>query len=197
MNDPYEVLGIPKNATEAQIKEAYRNLVKKYHPDKFINNPLADLAAEKMKEINDAYDTLINKKTYNSNYHQGGSGNQTDIYNRIRQALNTNNLAEAERLLGLVTTKDAEWHYLMGVLCLKKGWYDMANQHFSRAVTLDPSNYEYQNAKNNMANQNRTYRQMGNMGGYTGGCSACDLCQGLVCADCCCECLGGDLINCC
>ena len=61
MNDPYKVLGVPTNATESQIKEAYRELAKKYHPDKYINNPLADLAAEKMREINEAYDALMKK----------------------------------------------------------------------------------------------------------------------------------------
>ena len=49
MNDPYKVLGVSPNATEAQIKEAYRELAKKYHPDKYVDNPLADLAAEKMR----------------------------------------------------------------------------------------------------------------------------------------------------
>ena len=63
MNDPYKVLGVPQNASDAQIKEAYRELAKKYHPDKYINNPLADLAAEKMREINEAYDYLTKNKS--------------------------------------------------------------------------------------------------------------------------------------
>ena len=52
MKDPYEVLGVSKNATDDEINTAYRNLVKKYHPDKYVGNPLASLAAEKIKEIN-------------------------------------------------------------------------------------------------------------------------------------------------
>ena len=56
MKNPYEVLGIKEGASDEEIKKAYRELVKKYHPDKYVNNPLADLAAEKMKEINDAYE---------------------------------------------------------------------------------------------------------------------------------------------
>lgn len=61
--NPYEVLGVNPTDDEETIKKAYRELVKKYHPDKYVNNPLADLAAEKMKEINKAYDMIINKNT--------------------------------------------------------------------------------------------------------------------------------------
>ena len=72
MKNPYEILGIPHNATEEQIKDAYKELAKKYHPDKFINNPLADLAAEKMQDINWAYNELIkNKSSYSSNSQSG------------------------------------------------------------------------------------------------------------------------------
>ena len=56
MNDPYVVLGVSRDATEQQIKDAYRELAKKYHPDNFADNPLSDLAEDKMKEINEAYD---------------------------------------------------------------------------------------------------------------------------------------------
>ena len=58
MKDPYEVLGVPHGASDEQIKKAYRELARKYHPDNYADNPLADLAQEKMKEINEAYDTL-------------------------------------------------------------------------------------------------------------------------------------------
>ena len=59
MKDPYEVLGVPHGASEDEIKKAYRELARKYHPDNYANNPLADLAQEKMKEINEAYATLM------------------------------------------------------------------------------------------------------------------------------------------
>ena len=61
MKDPYKVLGIPTNASEAQIKEAYRELAKKYHPDKYQDNPLSELAEEKFQEVNEAYDMLMNR----------------------------------------------------------------------------------------------------------------------------------------
>ena len=76
MKDPYEVLGISKNATDEEVKSAYKNLARKYHPDNYANNPLSDLAEEKMKEINEAYDIIQKErsgKTTNSGY-SGGCG---------------------------------------------------------------------------------------------------------------------------
>ena len=71
MSDPYKVLGVSPNATDEEIKAAYRELARKYHPDNYVNNPLGDLAAEKMKEINEAYDQIqASRKAGN----QGGYG---------------------------------------------------------------------------------------------------------------------------
>lgn len=200
MKNPYEVLGVKEGASDEEIKRAYRELVKKYHPDKYVNNPLADLAAEKMKEINEAYDALTkggNGNGYSSSQSSYGRGYNVS-FNTVRAAINSNNLAEAERLLNSMSDRGAEWHYLYGVICLKRGFYDMARSHFERACALDPSNPEYQNARNSMTSSFNTYRNTGNAGGYpVGGCSTCDICQGLLCTDCCCECMGGDFIPCC
>ena len=63
MNDPYEVLGVPRTATDEEIKKAYRNLARKYHPDNYHDSPLADLAQEKMKEINAAYEQITKERS--------------------------------------------------------------------------------------------------------------------------------------
>ena len=62
MKDPYEVLGVPESATDEEVKRAYRELARKYHPDNYQNNPLADLAEEKMKEINAAYEEINRRR---------------------------------------------------------------------------------------------------------------------------------------
>lgn len=59
MSDPYKILGVPPTATDDEVKSAYRALAKKYHPDNYAGSPVADLADEKMKEINQAYDTIM------------------------------------------------------------------------------------------------------------------------------------------
>ncbi len=212
MNDPYKVLGVPQNASDAQIKEAYRELAKKYHPDKYINNPLSDLAAEKMREINEAYDYLTKNKGQSGSSNSGGYTNTGGGYSygfgsgatggqfaSIRRLINENKLDDAERALGGVTVRNAEWHFLMGVVKQKRGWLDMAYQHFTRAVQLDPYNVEYRNALNAMNMNRGTYTNMGNGYGYNtpGQLCTCDSCSSLLCADCCCEMMGGDLVPCC
>ena len=72
MNDPYSVLGVSRNASDDEIKKAYRDLARKYHPDNYHDNPLADLAQEKMKEINEAYDAITRERSSSSG--KGGGG---------------------------------------------------------------------------------------------------------------------------
>ena len=200
MTDPYEILGVSKNATEDEINTAYRNLVKKYHPDKYVGNPLADLAAEKIREINSAYDAVMDNLkskssgSFNSNMNHNTSydGKGFDS-NEIRRLINEGNFGKAQQLLSAATVRDAEWHFLMGMLLKNKGWFDMAYQHLNRACSLDPSNAEYRTARDGLDFSGHTYRQMG-----TGACEmdCCNLCQGLMCADCCCEMCGANLIPC-
>lgn len=220
MTDPYQVLGVSPSATDEQIKNAYRELARKYHPDNYVNNPLADLAQEKMKEINEAYDQIqrqrkqqqqsysgqasANRGYSNAGYsHQSYSGQGRSQFADIRQLLNSNRLSEAEELLEGIPQqrRDAEWYYLRGRVFYVHGWLDQAYSYYTRAVQMNPGNAEYQTALNQLMWQRNTGRPSGGYGDYrnvqSGGMSGCDMCSGLICADCCCECMGGDLISCC
>ena len=116
----------------------------------------------------------------------------------MRTLINQNRINEAQNALNAMNVRNAEWHYLMGVVMQRKGWYDMAYQHFTAACASDPYNEEYKNAKDAMDQRRTTYQTQSYTQGYpVGGCSVCDVCQSLICADCCCECMGGDLIPCC
>ena len=119
--NPYEVLGVSESATDKEIRAAYLELVKKYHPDRYTDSPLHDLADEKMKEINEAYDT-ITKMRKEGSYSSGSSGSYSggfsgsysgayaNEYNRIRELLNQNKLQEALAMLNAMSNRTAEWY---------------------------------------------------------------------------------------
>lgn len=211
MRNPYEVLGVQRESSLEEIKAAYKKLVKKYHPDQYANNPLSDLAQEKLKEINQAYDELSGKNRGSSGQSRSGgntgyggtqrsyTGSQGGVnYGEVRMMIERGNISGAESMLNGITNRGAEWNYLMGVVYHKKGWYDQSYQHISLAVQMEPGNIEYRNALNNFNMRNQGYRAYGNGGGYrqsSGSC--CDVCSCLICTDCCCECMGGDFISCC
>lgn len=201
MRDPYEVLGVSRNASDAEVKKAYRELVRKYHPDNYHDNPLSDLAEEKMKEINEAYDTVQKQRSSASSGYssygqnsggqsQGyGSGARSSTqYNEIRMAINSGDLGRAESLLRAEQNRSAEWHFLMGSVYYKRGWFDEAAGYFQTAATMEPTNAEYAQAYN-----------MVNRGGYpyrstfstptTGGSDMCDVCTAMMCANMLCRCM--------
>lgn len=204
MRDPYEVLGVPRSASQEQVKAAYRKLAKQYHPDQYANSPLAENANKKMQEINEAYDAIVSGNTANSSY-SGGSYSydySNGIYNQVKDLMETNRLDEAERLLENMSEnlRDAQWYYLKGQINYKRGWSDQAFTYFSVAYKMEPQNPLYRHAFENMRNQRsggfRTTHERHNTG-HSSSCDGCDICCGLLCADSCCECCGGDLIPCC
>ena len=101
--DPYSVLGVSRDASDDEIKKAYRSLAKKYHPDNFADSPLKAQAEEKMKEINDAYDRIQKMKSGKTDFGgfggTSGSSNSTGIYYTIRIHITARRFSEADRLL--------------------------------------------------------------------------------------------------
>ena len=200
MNDPYKVLGVSRDATDEEIKKAYRALARKYHPDNYVNNPLADLVEEKMKEINEAYDAIQKERASGHTSSDGSSYSSSAYsdYSKVRELINDRRYSEAELILDAVgqSNRGAEWNFLKGCVLIQRGWYYDAQKYLETACYLDPANDEYRSTldriKQSTAGYGQTYRTTRNIGH-----SPCDLCTGLICADCICECCGGDLISCC
>lgn len=210
MTDPYRVLGVSPGASDEEIKEAYRSLAKKYHPDQYAESPLKDLADEKMKEINEAYDAITSQRKngasqqpsggYTAGYNSVGANGSSE-FRDVRSFIMAGRIADAEQILNGVPLdrRNAEWYFLKGSVLYRRGWVEEAKDHFTRACQMDPGNAEYSAALNQTMNQGR-----GAYGGYSpnmnanaGSCNSCDICSSLICADCCCECMGADLIPCC
>ncbi len=193
MNDPYSVLGVARDASEEEIKAAYRELARKYHPDNYVDNPLKDLAADKMKDINQAYDQIIGQRTKAKQ-----SGYTDDGFGTINSLIQQGQYEQAQLLLDQIPIKQrsAYWYYLSGTVQYRRGWYDDAYTNYATACRMDPNNQEYRSALEQM---NRKYGGSGYRRASTtgGSCSTCDICSSLICADCCCECMGGDCISCC
>ena len=193
MNDPYEVLGVRKDASMDEIKTAYKELVKKYHPDKYQNNPLSDLAEEKLQEVNEAYETICKTRESGGGYSGGGSqysGGGTPELQQARQMINAGNIYGAEAALNRCGVKNAEWYFLSGMLSYRKGWYDDAVTKMQTAVSMDPNNVEYRQGLNAMTNTGGMYRNNAYGRGYNSNDDmACKLCQLYLCADCLCDCI--------
>ncbi len=194
MKDPYEVLGVSRTASDSEIKTAYRELVKKYHPDNYANNPLADLASEKMKEINEAYDSITRARSQGGgssggsggyrSYGSGRSSNSNGSYAQVRSYINANRLDEAESLLNTAVNRDAEWYYLKGTVAYRRGWLDEARQNYQTACAMVPGNFEYQNALRTVQGGYTPYRQTNYQRSDMD--TACDICNALLCLNCLC-----------
>ena len=193
MRDPYSVLGVSPNASDEEVKKAYRELARKYHPDNYQNNPLADLAEEKMKEINEAYDTITKQRSggggyqssqsYGGGYQQSYASSNNSTYARVHSMINGGDLAGAERLLFEVNQRDGEWYFLSGSIAYRKGWMDEAMQNYSRAVQMEPNNMEYRQALS-MMQRGGGYRPYG--GAAVDGMDCCTtmLCLNCLCGGC-------------
>lgn len=215
MRDPYQVLGVPSTATDDEVKKAYRDLARKYHPDNYHDNPLADLAQERMKEINEAYEAIQTQRKaarngggysaggYSGSSYGAGYGNgYTSAYGtgasrlqRVRMAISQGDLNLAEELLNAQTDHDAEWNFLKGAICTRRGWLDEARRYYQTAVQMDPDNPEYQRALDMAEGRQNGYRPNGYGPVTTGSCDNSD-CLRLCGATLCCNAFGVPICFC-
>ncbi len=203
MNNPYEVLGVPRTATNDEVKKAYRQLCKKYHPDSYVNNPLADLAEEKFKEVQAAYEQIMKERengaysysTGSQSYSSAGSGQETVELQAARNYINSRHFREALNVLANIHNRTAMWYYYSAIANMGIGNNLVAVDHAKQAATMEPNNMEYVNFANQMQFRGQQYQNTGY--GYgrpsfgTG-----NLCCDLWCLDTMCECMGGDLCAC-
>ena len=185
MSDPYKVLGVSRNATDDEIKKAYRALSRKYHPDANINNPNAKECEQKFKEIQQAYQQIIKEREqgysgsdygYGGYGGRGGSGSATGedeesvhlnaAFNYIRSG----HYREALNVLSGIENRSARWYYLSAMANSRVGNNVIALDHAKKAVAMEPNNSEYRTLLNQMENGGTWYNDVGNTYGRMATC---------------------------
>ncbi len=181
MQDPYKVLGVSPDASDDEIKQAYRRLAKQYHPDR---NPGDAVAAKKMQEINAAYEQIKNPEKANPQGNPyggyGGYGGYSRGYEQYQQPeedpylraaynyIRYGRYTEALNALQNATVKNARWYYLSAIANDRLGNQVTALEHMRRAVSMEPDNLQYLQALQQMEGGASAYRQQaGNYRGFT------------------------------
>ena len=205
VTNPYEVLGVSPSASNDQVKRAYRDLSRKYHPDSYSDNPLAGLAEEKFKEVQEAYDQIMREReggsgTYEYGNHSAGSSQQEVELQAAVNFINNRRYQEALRVLSRQPARTARWYYCSAAAHYGLGNNVQALNDAQTAVNMEPNNMEYRSLLNQLQWNTQRYQNRG-FGGMTnsrgGGLPTTgNCCCDLWIADTCCECTGGDLCSC-
>lgn len=163
--DPYKVLEVSYDASEQEIKQAYRRLSKKYHPDANVNNPNKDLYTEKFKQVQNAYEQIMNHKKGNTNgynqsysqqsyYQNTSSAELNDVY----MAIQRQDWQMALSLLERCYTRTDQWFYFSSIIHFNLGNTVTAMEHIRQAISMNPMNFEYQILYQQMQQRTGHYR---------------------------------------
>lgn len=210
--NPFVILGVDKNATQSEILEAYKQKRAYYQAHVFDEGESGAQAASMLNQLDDAYQQAMEMAVESATV----TGEGESAYEQVKQAIRSKDIETAQKLLDDMSYRGAEWHYYQSVVFYEKNWLNDTKKQLEIALQMDPQNEKYQRALDNLKKKidgSRPYDKEGSQGVYNtdstqtdrtytqrdgavadGICSAC---QALWCADCCCECMGGDLIRCC
>lgn len=209
--NPFQILGVSENVTQNELYDAYKALKREYSDKRFAPGAEGAEAAAKLQEIEEAYAAA--NDILRSSYTVSSAGGNTSV----EEAIKAGRMDEAQNLLDADSNRNARWHYLQSIVFFKKGWMSDSLKQLEFACNMDPSNADYREAKEKLIqrmransgnndtsfygerkeSQGRTYTTGTDPNTMARGCTPCDCCSSLICADCCCECCGGDLIACC
>lgn len=167
--DPYEVLGISPNATDQEVKKAYRALSRKYHPDANVDKPDPKMYEEKFKQIQQAYQTIMDTRHgktssngFGSSYRRtAGTGDENEVH--MQAAVNfmrNRRFTEAIRVLDSITKRDANWYYTAAIAHAGAGNNATAIQYAHTAAQMEPNNPEYQRLVQQLESPGFSYQQM-------------------------------------
>ncbi len=187
--DPYEILGLSRNASKEEVKARYRELVKKYHPDKHQGNPLADLAEERFKEIQEAYDAIINDKAYSQNYQSSYSSSSyayNGEYEQIITLIQNGRYGLANQKLDQIDERNSGlWNYLKSVVYANLGDLQSAINYIETAISLEPNNVNFRKFREQLLNYNSRPYYTQTQQGSSNSCLDCLTC--LCCFNCLCN----------
>ncbi len=185
MTDPYRILGIDRGASEDEIKKAYRSLSRKYHPDANINNPNKEQAEEKFKEIQEAYNRIMDERQNGGSsfggYGYGGTGNfsgyQEDYsYSQASMEMqaaanyiNARQYAQAMNVLFSIddSMRNGQWYFFAAVASQGMGNTEDAKEYIGRAIVLEPGNFRYRQFQQSIDWNGSWYEYRGRSYGYT------------------------------